>query len=516
MLTDFKECEAKLRSGDLPGAEAACARILGSQPDAPEGHLMMTRIKRSRGDFDGMLSHARKADALTPFRPDVTLAFIEALTFCGRTAEAIERLSALAGRAPDDAALLLRIAEGFIQLGLFEEAGSVYAKARAKAPADPDVLYNSATAAIALGDMDRAEGWLNAAIKARPGDYDAYYNRSTLKKQTPDHNHIGEMEGLLKAGIPDHKGAIQLFYALFKEYEDLGDWDAAFAHLQRGANLRAGMMRYRVDDDVAAMAEIEATFGAAFARGIPAASPEPGPIFIVGMPRTGTTLVDRILSSHNAVESLGEINDFALALTRHTGPVTSKSELIRATATLDFDALGASYLESTRGRGRDSVWLIDKTPANFLYLGLIARALPTARIIHLERGAMDSCFAIYKTLFRMGYPYSYRLEDLAAYYLAYRSLMAHWHGLMPGRILDVRYEQLVTEPETEVRRLLDHCGLDWQADCLNFHSNRTPSATASAAQIRQPLYTSSVGHWRHFEEQLTPLSDRLNEAGVSL
>ncbi|WP_417450639.1 sulfotransferase [Kordiimonas sp.] len=460
--------------------------------------------------------------------PDIDRAIAE-----GHSARARDLLAKAAGAARDVVSLQ-QVAERYIQLGLFGAADALYRKALALAPDDAGLLYNAATAAIALGSMADAEAWLEKVIALKPGDYDAYYNRATLRRWTADDNHIHAMEALLKAGIPDRKGAVQLFYALAKEYEDIGETEQSFGHLVRGANLRASMMRYDVGQDVETMAKIAKVFDAdCIAQPLHTSSTKSAeslhnsctdfgqncthqPVFIVGLPRTGTTLVDRILSSHTSVASLGEISDLATSIVRLVGPVQNRMELVEKSAEINFISLSEQYGGSTRGRGFDAPVLIDKTPANFLYLGLIAKAMPGARIIHLRRHPLDACFAIYKTLFRMGYPYSYRLDQLADYYIAYDRLMAHWHAVMPGKILDLQYEKLVTDPAGESRRLLSHCGLDWQDGVLAFHENASPSATASAAQVRRPVYTSSIGRWRDHAQGLAPLVGRLEAAGIDV
>ncbi|WP_420430489.1 sulfotransferase [Kordiimonas sp.] len=469
---------------------------------------------------------------MPPPLPDIDRAIAE-----GHIARARSLLGAAEGGPfgqAGDIVLLQGLAERYIQLGLFREADGLYQKALKLAPNDAGLLYNAATAAVALGKMKEAELWLDKVITARPGDYDAYYNRATLRRWGEDDNHIEAMEQLLKAGIPDHKGAVQLFYALAKEYEDLGKPEQSFGHLQRGANLRASMMRYDVRQDVETMAKIAEVF-TPHSRHIPAtdsgiydtdsatlsttnATPENRTklVFIVGLPRTGTTLVDRILSSHTEVASLGEISDLASTIVRLAGPVQNRMELIEKSAEINIVSLSKQYAKSTSERGLDAPVLIDKTPANFLYLGIIARAMPDARIVHLKRHPLDACYAIYKTLFRMGYPYSYRLDQLADYYIAYEKLMTHWHEVMPGQILDLQYENLVQDTEAEARKLLAHCGLEWQDGVLAFHENTSPSATASAAQVRRPVYSSSIGRWRDHAAGLEPLIERLATAGIAL
>lgn len=431
----------------------------------------------------------------------------------GRIGEALSRLAAIEAGAGDDARLLQHLGEHYTHCGKPDAAAACYRRAVSLTPNDPRCLYNLSAALIALGRIAEAEALLDRVIALDPRDADAWQNRSTLRRQTTEANHV---PGLLKAveQVGPGPAEVALCYALAKELEDLGDTDHSFAWLKRGADRRRSLLSYRVEADVAAMAEIARVFDAARFDHPPGGCPETGPVFVMGLPRSGTTLVDRIISSHSDVESLGEINDFALVLMRLAGATGGKGDLIRRSAALDPAALGRAYLDSVAGYGRTRPMFIDKTPVNFLYVGLIARALPNARIVHLRRHPLDSGYALYKTLFRMGCPYSYDLEDLAAYMLAHRRLMDHWREVAPGRILDIDYEALVADQETVSRRIIDHCGLDWQDACLTFHENATPAATASAAQVRQPIHARSVGLWRRYAAQLEPLAAALRAGGV--
>jgi hypothetical protein len=276
------------------------------------------------------------------------------------------------------------------------------------------------------------------------------------------------------------------------------------------------MLSYRVGDDVLAMEKIAAVFGPEFfARPIEGARGHK-PIFILGLPRSGTTLIDRILSSHANVESLGEIGDFATALMRAVPAARNKFDLIAQSASSDFASVGNAYANTTRAIATGAARTIDKTPLNFLYLGLIARALPDATIVHVRRGAMDVCYAMFKTLFRMAYPFSYDLGDLARYYLSYRKLMAHWRAMLPDGFIEISYEDVVREQEGSTRDLVAKCGLDWDEACLAPERNEKPSLTASAAQIRRKVYDSSIGLWRAYERELQPLVHILREAGVDI
>lgn len=383
-------------------------------------------------------------------------------------------------------------------------------------PDDPSLVYNTASSAVALGRLGEAERLFARVIFLDPADHDAWQNRSTLRRWTEEENHVEALAYVASRLEPDAPGQAPVHYALAKELEDLGRYDEAFAALQRGATARRRRLSYDVADDEAVMARIRSVFDRNWFERTPEAASQGGPVFILGLPRSGTTLTDRILSAHGDVESLGEINTLPLAVTRLTGTGTDRLDRVDASASVDPSDLGRAYLDGSRGYGVSAPWLIDKTPLNFLYLGLIRKALPGARVVHLRRHPLDSCYAMYKTLFRMGYPFSYRLQDVGRYYLAYHALMAHWRSLLGDFMLDVDYEQLVEEPEREARRLLEFVGLDWDPACLDFHTRDAPAATASAAQVRQPIYRSSVARWRCYERQLAPLAGKLREQGIAL
>ena len=440
---------------------------------------------------------------------------IRSLLFNGRPDLAREELGRLEAAADRDHHLLQHIGELYGHVGRHADAWRCYERAVAAAPGDPRARYNRAAAAIAVGRLEEAEQDLTAVIARNPHDYDAWQNRSNLRRQTPQDNHITALSGLLENGVRHPSGEVQLCYALAKEYEDLGEYDTSFHFLKRGADCRRRMLAYDVEHDLAVLQRLTELFDRDYAARVRGGQERRGPLFVMGLPRSGTTLVDRILGSHSAIESLGEINDFALSLTRLAG-ATDKQGLLDASVTLDMDALGDAYVQSARRYGSCSELFIDKTPANYLYLGLIAKALPAAVVIHVHRHPVDSCFAMYRTLFRMGYPFSYDLDDLARYYIAYHRLMQHWRETFPGLFLDVAYEELVEEQEPVSRRLVAHCGLDWEEECLRFENNGAPVATASAAQVRQPIYRDALARWRRYERQLEPLIGRLADAGIEI
>ena len=228
-------------------------------------------------------------------------------------------------------------------------------------------------------------------------------------------------------------------------------------------------------------------------------------------------MLERILSSHSQVYSAGELKNFGVELKYMSG-VQSNELLdvatVAAAQRIDYKALGKTYIESTQPWTEQTAHFIDKLPFNYLYIGFIHRALPQAKIIHMRRNPMDTCFSNYKQMFANAYKYSYDLEELAQYYLMYRQLMQHWHSVLPGKILDVDYEILIENQESETQRVLEFCDLDWEDACLDFHKNKQAVATASASQVREPIYRSSLQKWRHYANWLQPLQDILEQAGV--
>ncbi len=440
---------------------------------------------------------------------------IDGLHARGDAAGCRAALSALAVDAAQDPVLLGELGLRFTMLGLHIEAERCYTRARALRPDDPRHLYNHATALTALGKLTEAETTLDRAIELDASDGAAWYNRSTLRKQTAERNHVAAIRSQ-RAAIPAASPLqVPLHYALAKELEDLGEHAASFAALKHGADARKRSLSYRVEDDVATMRLITEAFDTDFFAREHTGFDDARPLFVVGLPRSGTTLVDRILASHSRVASRGESNDLAMALVHCAGPANDKATLVRKSTELDFLALGERYCGHLPAS--TALCQIDKTPGNFLYLGIVTAALPQARIVHLRRNPMDACYAMYKTLFRMAYPFSYDLDDLAQYWLAYDALMAHWRKHLPAeRFLEVDYEDLVANQETVSRRLIAHTGLEWEDACLHFERNPSASLTASAAQVRQPMYRSSVALWRKYENELAPLAARLRAAGIDI
>lgn len=516
----LQEIRRNLEQNRVKQALTTCRQLNTQFPRNAEGWCAASVIAGKLGNLERALEFVEKALQLIPERAKFLVAKANLFLAANRIPEAAELAKQIARSSKEDPQSQDMAGGIFSRCGDHESAHQCYERAVALAPNNSAHHYNLAAVKRFLGDDRGAEAAWDKVISLNPKDYEAYHLRSDLRKQTPESNHIGALQSLIKKGISDWRGEVSICFALAKECEDIEEYRESFAWLQRGADLRRGHMSYQVENDLETIDKIIQVYSEQSYTAIAEGYGNSEPIFIVGLPRTGTTLVDRIVSSHDQVHSAGELNSFALAMTRlaqsEAGRKLPRMELVEQTAKIDFNALGRAYIDSTRGVVDNTRCFTDKMPLNFLYCGLIHRALPQAKIIHVTRSPMDACYAIYKRLFKDAYPMSYNLDDLGRYYLAYRRLMRHWYQLMPGVIHPVSYEELINDQEATSRRLIEHCGLEWQNECLRFEKNRAPSTTASASQVRQPIYRSSLAKWRHYEKQLAPLQERLRSAGVDI
>jgi hypothetical protein len=326
---------------------------------------------------------------------------------------------------------------------------------------------------------------------------------------------------MANAGIRNWRGEVHVCYALAKEYEDLGDYEPSFSWLSRGASVKRQHTRYDINDDVQIFGALQEAFTADVIASFDGTGHvSDAPVFVLGMPRTGSTMVERIISSHSQVQSAGELSTLSVEMVKMVNECNQSVDRLALpahAAALPMQELGQRYLDGVAPARDGSPRFVDKLPLNSLNIGLIHGAFPNASIIHVIRNPMDTCYAIYKYLFKHGYPFSYDLAELANYYAHYVALMDHWRAVLPaGRIYDIHYEQVVTDLAGEARKLIDHLGLAWEQGCEDFHASEHATTTGSASQVRQPVYQSSVGKWRRYEKQLEPLSNALAERGVDV
>ena len=374
-------------------------------------------------------------------------------------------------------------------------------------------LVNLANAHSYCGRPETARHLLQACLDRRPDDAQVHWLLSRTRR-AESREHIETMrELLIAAGSPED--AAYLWYAIGKELEDLGDWDEAFEAWSSGAAAKRQRVEWNEADDAALFATLQATFTREWLAEHRGECFDAGPIFIVGEPRSGTTLLDRMLDAHPAVASAGELRYFGYAVRQAIGsdePRQFSATLLEAAARGDATAIGEAYVDLVSTLRLDSPHVIDKLPANYIYLPLILAALPNARIIHLRRRPMDACLAIYKQLFADAYLYSYDLGELARHYRRYLDLMSSWRERFGEKFIEVDYEALVADPEETLRPVLQAIGLSWNAACLEYHTRDSATSTASAHQVREAPHQRSVGHWRHFADRLQPVAEILEPA----
>ncbi len=500
-----------LASGNLTETEQLCRTLVTTAPDDPRAWSLLTETALRRNRPDAAIVCAERAIALNPKDPIAHIMRAKCLLLggdAGAALNAAEAAARLGSAAPEIAEALGAI---FGMLGLHERALGLFRRAVEVRPDNVQLLYNLAATERMVGELEAAEAHCDRALARDPNFHPLYGLRADLRIQTEARNHIGQIEALLAGGIANWPGEVLLHFAAGKECEDLAHFARAFRHYKAGADLQRGHMRYDVRADTGLIDAIVAAEMPAALGAMPAGYSGEQPVFVVGLPRSGTTLVERILAGHGAIASAGELGAFPLVLAQQAAQRSAQSGAPALPALwlgLDPDRLGRAYGNAARATGTlpPGQRFIDKFPGNYLHCGVIHRALPQAKIIVLSRDPMDSCFALYKTLFQGTCPFSYDFAELAAYFAAYRRLVAHWRAsLPPSALMEVAYEDIVRDLPGQARRLLDFAGLTWDDAVLRFHESKAPSTTASAVQIRRPLYASSVGRWRHFAAELEPL-----------
>ncbi|WAC47149.1 sulfotransferase [Asticcacaulis sp. SL142] len=500
------------RRGDLKTAIAAARQATELAPDRLDGWYIWgttAMMAQAFNEAEQVLAEgARRAPANTPAQGRFWVQRARALVTLGRGRETCEVVRDALNCGLTDGASLNILGTALSQAGRPEDAVPLLEVAVRSDPKVADYWYNLGGVQQFLGDLDAAEYSYERAVAA--GDhFSAHLGLARLKKWSADSHHIDRLKALKPTSVID---TARLNYSLFKEHDDLGDPAQAWGYLQTGA--KAAQQVYPWD------ATEEAAIVDAWRTHIsypPAAAQtdhRPRRIFIVGLPRSGTTLVERILTAHSDVQALGELQTFGLGV-KHGSGAPGRNLLdagtISAAAATDPKIFAQYYDAETAYLHNGAGHTIDKLPHNHDYVGLILRAWPDALIIHVRRDPMDSLFGAYKLLFAHAHRWSYSLDDLAAHYGHYRTLMDHWQAF---GVIDVKLETLIECPEFEIRRLLKACDLPFEDACLSPHEAQGAVATASSAQVRKPINREGVSAWRRYEEQLSPLRDRLEKSGL--
>jgi tetratricopeptide (TPR) repeat protein len=406
-------------------------------------------------------------------------------------------------------------------MGSYDEAVECCRRALALKPDFAEAKNSLANIRKQQGYLDEAVTLYEQALELKPDYAEAHYDLAQFKKFRPGDAELAVLEAL--AANPERLHPSRLHYihfALGKAYEDLGQRDRAFEHWLQANALFRRQLQYDSAAEQRSFEQIRQVFDASLlARLGGSGDPSPTPIFIVGMPRSGSTLVEQILASHPAVHGAGELpilGSLAANVTDTQGRPIPYPLYVPALVPDQLRQLGQAYLAALPPLPAGKTRITDKMPANFWYVGLIRLMLPQAKIIHTLRDPVDTCLSCFSRLFTNGQKFSYDLAELGRHWRRYNDLMDHWRGVLPeGAMLDVRYEDVVDNLETQARRLIDFCGLPWDAGCLDFHKNLRPITSASDMQVRQPIYRSSVERWRPYEKHLGPLLAELGDRRTS-
>lgn len=510
---EIQSATSMLHEGRLLKAEQLCRHFLRQHPQHVEAMRLLAQIGLKHYVLDDAEFLLESALAFAPEHEGIRQDLVNVLHKRQKYEQALKQAQLLYQKAPDSGHLQMLLANQLVAVSQFEQALALYEQARLAMPGNAYVPLLQGHALKTLGEQQAAVDAYQQAILIREDFGDAYWSLANLKTYVFSPQQIAHMADLVlqPTVLPDDK--IHLHFALGKALEDSGQYQRSFDHYLQGNELKRAQISYRaakVSEEVDA--QIEHCDGRLFdehqGQGCQAADP----IFIVGLPRAGSTLLEQILASHSQVDGTMELPNILAMVHKLKG---RKAEQSRYPANLDdlspqqLLELGEIYLRETRVHRGEGRFFIDKMPNNFRHLGLIHLILPNARIIDARRHPMACCFSGFKQLFAEGQEFSYSLTDIGQYYKDYVRLMAHWQNVMPKSIHRVQYETLIADFESQVRSLLKFLGLPFEQACLDFHQTKRAVKTASSEQVRQPLYRSGLAQWQHFSPWLAPLQDTL-------
>jgi tetratricopeptide (TPR) repeat protein len=501
------------RAERFKDAERIYRDILRNDPTNANATRLLGSIATELGRYRMATRMLRNAVKLAPNFFGAWTDLARALLECEEFDECREAIDEALRLEPELAYPWMLLGNMFSKAGRYEEAADAFRTALDKQPDHGGSLAGLGNALKTIGQQDEAIERYRAAIRTFPAFGEAWWSLANLKTFRFTDDEVAVMERQVADESLIDETRVNLNYALGKAYEDRGDYADAFFHYSRGAEIRRPHESYDPVQTEYVHDQIIATITPEFiAANEGVGDPDPAPIFIVGLPRSGSTLIEQILASHSQVDGTHELPDLPRVVTsisqQRLGGKTYPLGLAEMSPG-QFRDLGQQYLESTRRHRGDNPFFTDKMPNNFASVGLLQLILPNASIVNARRHPLDSCMGSFKQLFYKGQSFTYDLIELGEYYLEYDRLMNWWHEILPGKVLDVHYEQMVGNQEQETRRLISHCGLPWEDACLEFYKTDRAVNTASSEQVRQPIYSKSVNSWRRFEDELQPLIEVL-------
>ncbi len=506
-----------LHEGKLYKAEQVCRRYLRAHPRDIEGMRLLAEVGSQLRVLDDAEFLLESCVALDPEHVRARSDYLAILNRKGKFAKAYEQAKTLYAGQPSNPVFRLAMANALNGLGRTEEALAIYGDCLTTVPNKAGVHVLIGHARKTLGDVAGAVEAYRSAYAARPDYGDAFWSLANMKTYAFTDKEFGQIKRLESDEGTDVDDRIHLCFAAGKAFEDRSEFDESFEFYARGNLLKHQQLGYDPSVTTAMVdAQIEHCTRELFEQRGNLGCQSPDPIFIVGLPRAGSTLLEQILASHPDVDGTMELHEILGLAQRLRGRAGAKeSRYPRILAELDdeyFAKFGEQFIETTRVYRGDAPRFIDKMPNNFLHIGLILLILPNAKIIDARRHPMACCFSGFKQLFGEGQDFSYDLTSVGCYYRDYVRLMDHWDAVVPGRILRVMHEDVVADLETQVRRMLEFCELPFDPACLAFHQNRRKVRTPSAEQVRQPIYRTGLEQWRHYDAQLEPLKAALGDA----
>jgi tetratricopeptide (TPR) repeat protein len=499
----YEQAIALHRAGRLADAEALYRKVQAVYPEHPGvlHGLGLIALNSNRADAAApLLSRAAKAAPSNgAIHSDLGAAHLR----LGQYEVAVDAYTAAIRLRPGDRVARLGLGDALSVLGRLEDARAAFEAVRAVEPLHAGAAFGLGNLAMQIGDLVSARAHFERAVASAPRQAKFHRALAECARFTPGDARLTALEALVQDANLDPEQTVELHFALAKAYDDLARYDDAFAHLKAGNVIRRQRIPYDEDAVATFFHEIIAAFSPARMRtGTGPGEMSDSPVFVVGMPRSGTSLVEQVLASHPDVFGAGEL----LFLNDLVARIPDYPFGIAALQDPDLRRLGRSYVERLSALAPDAKRITDKLPANFRHLGFIHLALPNAKIIHVRRDPLDTCLSCYSKLFLEGLNFAYDLGELGRYYKMYDAVMAHWRAVLPSQaLLEVQYETLVNDFEPQARRIVAFCGLTWDARCLAFAANKRPVRTLSQSQVREPLFASAIGRWQHYEKHLEPL-----------
>ena len=505
-----------MHEGRLAQAEEMCRAFLAKHKHHVEGMRLLAQLAFRHGEND---QAEFILDSILEFQPqlhDIRLEYIEVLKNRQRFEEAEAQSRYLVEQAPDRVRHLSVHAVNLMQAGRYDEALELFERILALVPQDAGSWTSKGHAMKTLGREAEAVEAYRQAIQVKADHGDGFYSLANLKTYRFTDDEIARMDALMARGDMFANDAVHVAFALAKAHEDQKAFDISFRHYENGNALKRKQSGYTADamhDEM--QAQKNACTPDLFAAQAGKGHGAPDPIFIVGLPRAGSTLIEQILASHSRIDGTLELPNILSLAHRLRGKKRGGDEAAAYPENLhhlsgdELKAMGEAFIEETRLHRQGAAFFTDKMPNNFRHIGLIHLILPNAKIIDARRDPMDCCFSGFKQLFAQGQEFTYGLEEIGRYYADYVALMEHWHAVLPGKILHVQHEHVLDDLDGQVRRLLDYLGLPFEQACLDFHQTERAVRTASSAQVRQPLNRKGVGAWRPFEPYLDPLKKAL-------